>query len=215
MLRSAAQSLALPGLASYGDPGDDCGLDSVNLSAAPPTSGAPAIELVGVTKRYGEVLAVSRGDADGVTTVFRPVRRLVVGHVGGHLRDQGAKEGVIAVNAFRKSITGFTTNNVVTQPFGYLAQYGITFDTLKTSRFADIGSMTRPMRADERAMIEQEIEHVYDVFTGRVAEGRRMSKAGVDSIGQGRVWTGTAAVNIGLAKVGSGITLVAPRTGAR
>ncbi|MFM2136174.1 MAG: signal peptide peptidase SppA [Bacteroidota bacterium] len=75
---------------------------------------------------------------------------------------------------------------------------GITFDTLKTSRFADLGSMTRPMRADERAMIEQEIEHIYDVFTGRVAEGRRMSKSGVDSIGQGRVWSGATAVDIGL-----------------
>ena len=44
------------------------------------------------------------------------------------------QEGVIAVNAFRKSITGFTTNNVVTQPFSYLAQYGITFDTLNPTQ---------------------------------------------------------------------------------
>ncbi|MFM2207804.1 MAG: hypothetical protein RL213_1779 [Bacteroidota bacterium] len=75
---------------------------------------------------------------------------------------------------------------------------GITFDTLKTSRFADLGSMTRPMRAEERAMIEQEIEKIYDVFIGHVAEGRKMTKAQVDSIGQGRVWTGTDALRIGL-----------------
>lgn len=75
---------------------------------------------------------------------------------------------------------------------------GITFDTVKTSHFADIGSMSRPMRDDERAMIQREIEHVYDVFISHVADGRRMSKANVDSIGQGRVWTGTDAVRLGL-----------------
>ena len=43
-------------------------------------------------------------------------------------------EGLIAFNAFRKSITGFTTNNVVTQPFSALAQYGITYDTLNANQ---------------------------------------------------------------------------------
>ncbi len=81
---------------------------------------------------------------------------------------------------------------------------GITFDTVKTGRFADMGSMTRPMREDERAMIEQEIEKVYDVFITHVSEGRRISKAAVDSIGQGRVWTGLEAINIGLVdKIGT------------
>lgn len=81
---------------------------------------------------------------------------------------------------------------------------GITFDTVKTGRFADMGSMTRPMREDERAMIENEIEKVYDVFITHVSEGRRISKAAVDSIGQGRVWTGLEAINIGLVdKIGT------------
>ena len=47
-------------------------------------------------------------------------------------------------------------------------------------------------------LIQQEIEHIYDVFTTKVAAGRNLPKASVDSIGQGRVWSGVAAKKIGL-----------------
>lgn len=57
------------------------------------------------------------------------------------------QEGVIAVNAFRKSLTGFTTNNVVTQPFSYLAQYGITYDTLNDTQKTAINSRGGPTAA--------------------------------------------------------------------
>ncbi|WP_297513239.1 TonB-dependent receptor [uncultured Caulobacter sp.] len=57
------------------------------------------------------------------------------------------QEGVIAVNAFRKAITGFTTNNVVTQPFSYLAQYGITYDTLNDTQKTAINSRGGPTAA--------------------------------------------------------------------
>ena len=42
------------------------------------------------------------------------------------------------------------------------------------------------------------IEHIYDVFLSRVAEGRKMKAADVDSLGQGRVWIGADAKRIGL-----------------
>lgn len=57
------------------------------------------------------------------------------------------QEGVIAVNAFRKSITGFTQNNVVTQPFSALAQYGITYDTLNDTQKTAINSRGGPTQA--------------------------------------------------------------------
>lgn len=82
---------------------------------------------------------------------------------------------------------------------------GITFDTVRTGRFADIGSMTRPLTAEERAILQEEVEQTYEVFIGHVAEGRRMSTAAVDSIGQGRVWSGTDAKKIGLVDVIGGI----------
>jgi protease-4 len=82
---------------------------------------------------------------------------------------------------------------------------GITFDREKTGRFADIGDMTRPMRDEERQVIQEEIERIYDTFLSHVAEGRALSKAGVDSIGQGRVWTGTDAKRLGLVDVLGGL----------
>ena len=75
---------------------------------------------------------------------------------------------------------------------------GITIDTVNTAKHSDLGSIYRPLTADERAVIQQEVEHVYDVFTKKVAEGRKKTQAEIDSIGQGRVWSGADAIKIGL-----------------
>jgi len=50
----------------------------------------------------------------------------------------------------------------------------------------------------EGRRIQKQIENFYEVFIGHVAQGRGMTKAEVDSIGQGRVWSGANALNIGL-----------------
>lgn len=75
---------------------------------------------------------------------------------------------------------------------------GITTDIVKTNKYADLGDQFRPMLQDERDIIQKSVEDIYDVFTTRVADGRKMQKASVDSIGQGRVWSGTDAKRIGL-----------------
>ena len=75
---------------------------------------------------------------------------------------------------------------------------GIHFDGVKTNAYADGLSVMRPMKAREREAIQKSVEHIYDEFTSKVAEGRNMSQAMVDSIGQGRVWTGKDAISIGL-----------------
>ncbi|HRG57820.1 MAG TPA: signal peptide peptidase SppA [Bacteroidia bacterium] len=75
---------------------------------------------------------------------------------------------------------------------------GITIDTVKTNRLSDFGSMTRPLTAEEKQIFQQSVEKVYDTFTKRVAAGRKMPQANVDSIGQGRVWSGVEAKKIGL-----------------
>jgi protease-4 len=76
---------------------------------------------------------------------------------------------------------------------------GITFDNVKTGKYADIMSTYRPLTPSERQLIQSDINHVYDIFLSRVASGRRKTKVAVDSIGGGRVWVGTDAVKIGLA----------------
>ncbi len=75
---------------------------------------------------------------------------------------------------------------------------GITVDTVKTGRYADIGSVYRPMTASEKAIVQKEVENIYDDFITKVSIGRKMRKDQVDSIGQGRVWSGADAIKIGL-----------------
>ena len=75
---------------------------------------------------------------------------------------------------------------------------GITIDGVKTNHSSDFGSIMRPFTPEEGAFIQKQIEEFYEVFIGRVADGRGITKAEVDSIGQGRVWSGINAIEIGL-----------------
>lgn len=71
---------------------------------------------------------------------------------------------------------------------------GITFDHVKTGRFADFGDAFRPLRDDERLILQQLVDSIYRDFLAVVAAGRGMSLQQVDSIGEGRVWTGRQAL---------------------
>ncbi len=75
---------------------------------------------------------------------------------------------------------------------------GITFDNVKTNELADLGSISRPLRKVERDIIQESVDRIYDVFIHHVAEGRGLPVATVDSIAQGRVWSGLDAKQIGL-----------------
>ena len=75
---------------------------------------------------------------------------------------------------------------------------GLTFDQVKTNKFADLGSVNRPLTQEEYDIIQKGVVDVYNTFTSKVAEGRDMSQENVDDIGQGRVWSGTNAMDINL-----------------
>ncbi|MEJ6982303.1 signal peptide peptidase SppA [Pedobacter sp. P351] len=75
---------------------------------------------------------------------------------------------------------------------------GITFDRVKTAEFADLGSISRPLTDAERLIIQHEVNRIYNTFTKRVADGRKKDQAYINEIGQGRVWSGTEALKIGL-----------------
>jgi protease-4 len=75
---------------------------------------------------------------------------------------------------------------------------GLTFDGVKTSEFADLGNLSRPLTEAEKMLLQKEVNRTYNDFTKRVADGRKISQQYVDSIGQGRVWTGEQAVKLGL-----------------
>ncbi len=76
---------------------------------------------------------------------------------------------------------------------------GVHFDAVKTAKYADMDvDMDRPLTEEEKGIIQGSVNRVYQVFMKRVAAGRKMSIADVDSIGQGRVWTGAQAVDLKL-----------------
>jgi protease IV len=82
---------------------------------------------------------------------------------------------------------------------------GITTGVVKTNKYADIGSPTRPLTADERKTIQTYIDEVYTTFVNNVAEGRSMTYEEVDAIGGGRVWSGVNAMEIGLIDLYGGL----------
>lgn len=83
---------------------------------------------------------------------------------------------------------------------------GITFDEVKTNPYADYIPFTRPMSDAEKKIITHDIENIYSTFTKHVSEGRKMTVAQIDSIGQGRVWSGVDAKRIGLVDEFGGLT---------
>lgn len=83
---------------------------------------------------------------------------------------------------------------------------GISSDIVRTNAHSDFPSITRPLNAFERETMQANIERTYSNFTGLVAEGRGMRQAAVDSIGQGRVWSGSDAAGLGLVDTFGGLT---------
>ncbi len=75
---------------------------------------------------------------------------------------------------------------------------GITFDGVTTGKYADLGDISKPLSPDERAILQNQVNHGYDDFTKAVAAGRHKTQAYINSIGQGRVWTGEQAIKNGL-----------------
>jgi protease-4 len=75
---------------------------------------------------------------------------------------------------------------------------GLTFDGVKTGKYADLGDVSRPLTPDERLILQNQVNRGYDDFTKAVATGRHKTQAYINSIGQGRVWTGEQAIKIGL-----------------
>lgn len=86
---------------------------------------------------------------------------------------------------------------------------GVTFDEVKTNKHGNFGGRTfgipfllsaqsRGFNAEESQMLQKYIERGYETFLTRCATGRSKTNAQIDSIGQGRVWTGKQALELGL-----------------
>jgi protease-4 len=75
---------------------------------------------------------------------------------------------------------------------------GLTFDTVKTGQVADMFTISRPKTDEELAIFQKLVDWIYDEFTSKVAESRKLDKARVLEIAQGRVWSGLEAKKLGL-----------------
>lgn len=95
--------------------------------------------------------------------------------------------GSIGVFGILPNMEGFFKNKL-----------GISFDAVRTAPMADAGAIYRPLTEDEKKMMQAGVDLVYDQFKARVVDGRKLDSAFVDSIAQGRVWTGHRALGIGL-----------------
>ncbi|HTR97318.1 MAG TPA: signal peptide peptidase SppA [Candidatus Acidoferrales bacterium] len=92
---------------------------------------------------------------------------------------------------------------------GLYRKLGLNVETLSRGRHADMMSPYRDFTPEEAARYQQQLESFYRVFVSRVAQGRGLTTAEVDSIGQGRVWSGAAARRLGLVDTLGGLGLAA------
>ncbi|GEP97930.1 signal peptide peptidase SppA [Chitinophaga cymbidii] len=95
--------------------------------------------------------------------------------------------GSIGVFAVLPNMQGFFNNKL-----------GVTFDNVKTAQYADLGGTHRPLTEKEKVIIQRSVDSIYVTFKDRVVAGRKLSAEVVDSISQGRVWTGLQAQKLGL-----------------
>lgn len=95
--------------------------------------------------------------------------------------------GSIGVFSIVPNIESFLKNKI-----------GITTDRVRTGPFADMGSMDRALTEPEKKFFQASTDSIYNTFKSRVSEGRKRNMEYVDSIAQGRVWTGTRGMSVGL-----------------
>ena len=75
---------------------------------------------------------------------------------------------------------------------------GITFDGVQTAKQPDAITMYQPLTDMQKKFIQNDVDSIYYDFTSRVASGRNRSITYIDSIGQGRVWSGEKGLKLGL-----------------
>ena len=76
---------------------------------------------------------------------------------------------------------------------------GVNVETVTTNKHSDFLTVTKPLDSHEYAVMQRSVENVYSLFISHIADYRPLTVAEVDSVGQGRVWSGVNACKIGLA----------------
>src|SRR5882762_5655021 len=98
--------------------------------------------------------------------------------------------GSIGIFSVLFDLSGFLGNKI-----------GITSEEVKTGEIGDLVSVMRPLTDVEKSIWQKKTEEIYETFTGKAAEGRKMTQDDIKKIASGRVWTGTQAKDNGLVDV--------------
>ncbi|HEX2394127.1 MAG TPA: signal peptide peptidase SppA [Bacteroidales bacterium] len=130
------------------------------------------------------------------------------------LGDVAASGGYYIVAPADTIVAGPTTITGSIGVFGLLVnaqgffnnKLGITFDVEKTNDWSDFASIIRPLSDAERIVLQKMVDDTYNTFVSRVSDGRTMAYSEVDKIGEGRVWSGKNALDIGLVDVIGGLS---------
>jgi protease-4 len=100
------------------------------------------------------------------------------------------------------SIGGFA---LISEGVELFKKVGVSWDGVKTNKHSDMeascaitGAKVKPFSNDERQIIQAYVNRFIDVFYTRCADGRSKTKEEIDAVGQGRVWTGSQALQNGL-----------------
>jgi protease IV len=91
--------------------------------------------------------------------------------------------GSIGIFGMMFDMSGFLGNKI-----------GITFDEVKTGEFGEMYTVSRPLNEAERNYWQTSLNEHYELFTGKAAEGRKVTKDEIKKVASGRVWTGSQAV---------------------
>jgi protease-4 len=81
---------------------------------------------------------------------------------------------------------------------GLLKKVGVHLEVIKAGRHKDVGNFARAMTPEERAILQALLDDMYDQFVTAVAEGRRLDRAKVLELADGRIYTGRRAKELGL-----------------
>jgi protease-4 len=163
----------------------DEGIKAVVLRVNSPGGSALASDVIWreaeLIKQSGKVFVVSMGDYAAS---------------GGYYIACGADRIFAQPNTITGSIGVF---GIIPNLQNFLDhKLGITFDAYKTHEHANMMTLTAPLDTVQKRAMQDMVSNIYNDFTSKVAKGRNISQAYVDSIGQGRVWSGEDALNIGL-----------------
>lgn len=184
------------GFFSSGTAGIQRVLDALRRAEEDPTIKAVVLRI----DSPGGSAAASQEISAQVERVKRAGKKVVVSM--GDIAASGAywvAAGADRIFADPATITGSIGVLIETfQMTGLYGKIGVNKEVIKSGPYKDMGSESRPMTPQERAILQKMVDDIYDQFVDRVAEGRKMLREKVLLLADGRVFTGRQAKTVGL-----------------